>query len=889
MHNVDNVYVRFEVGGTITCGSTLNLGTNVTIDGNTAPSPKITISGCGMTILKSNVVLKGMRIRNSPGSTVQIGTGFDGSAPVSNVYFQQMSIDTCAPGFANFDVLSGSNNVTIAYSILSNCGRNSTIKYSNARQVAMHHNLFIGSAARNPLVSSCPTVGTDIGCVSNAATTTSLHMENNVVWGWGNGGQGTWLECGAMANVEDNFYKCNAGGTCDATSENAAIINKSAGKDEPVTCPAGTLTYATGNESADPGAVDPDTKGNDASENPRPVPDINQLQNACGGAVDVLANVGARPLDATDTAYVGSVSLAYCTPTPTPTSTTVPATPTPTPTATATPTNTFTPGPSPTPTPTTAPTATPTPALLPFVQPTLPAATVDTTMPTQAGATTTVAACGNIQSAINSAALGDTVVITSTLDCAVALTLPVKSGTGWVIIRTSNLAGLPPSGTRVSSAHYSAMPKLRMISTTPVITAAVGAHHYRLIGLEVTSNPNADTFNTISLGGGGVDPNTHPHHIILDRMYIHGMQIPPRLARRGVHLGGPHQAVIDSVVKDYWDTGSDAQGVWVNDSGGPIKVHNNFISATGENFMTGGVCSIDAATVPRDVTITKNFIYKPITWCPTCGSWDGVNRANKNSLEIKSGYRILIEGNVIVGNWWDAQTGWTVLFTPRGESGCPGAPVPHISDITDVTMRYNKIHDVQQGLNILAEDDTTPGSTINRAWVHNNLWYNMNLTALSKDGLQISGSPGGWPGNITIWHNTTIQNGTAVKWYGTPLPNNYVHSNNLNADPGYGYFGNNQGIGNTAMGFYCPGTQFLKNILYGPFPTAQGESPGQYSNYPQMIFPANQAAVGFVNPAAGNYELAPGSIYNNAGTDGLDIGADIPAINAATAGVEVQP
>src|SRR5205807_7173495 len=34
-----------------------------------------------------------------------------------------------------------------------------------------------------------------------------------------------------------------------------------------------------------------------------------------------------------------------------------------------------------------------------------------------------------------------------------------------------------------------------------------------------------------------------------------------------------------------------------------------------------------------------------------------------------------------------------------------------------------------------------------------------------------------------------------------------------------------------------------------------------------------------------DYHLVPGSLYKNAGTDGKDVGADIDAINAATANV----
>ncbi len=74
---------------------------------------------------------------------------------------------------------------------------------------------------------------------------------------------------------------------------------------------------------------------------------------------------------------------------------------------------------------------------------------------------------------------------------------------------------------------------------------------------------------------------------------------------------------------------------------------------------------------------------------------------------------------------------------------------------------------------------------------------------------------------------------------------------------------------------FFPGAVFRRNILAG----------GNASNYPvDNFFPASLAAVGFIDLAGGNYKLAATSAYKNAGTDGKDVGADIDAVNAATAG-----
>ena len=49
------------------------------------------------------------------------------------------------------------------------------------------------------------------------------------------------------------------------------------------------------------------------------------------------------------------------------------------------------------------------------------------------------------------------------------------------------------------------------------------------------------------------------------------------------------------------------------------------------------------------------------------------------------------------------------------------------------------------------------------------------------------------------------------------------------------------------------------------------------------FFPARLDAVGFVNRTGGDYHLSTTSLYKNAGTDGKDLGADIDALDAATA------
>ncbi len=62
------------------------------------------------------------------------------------------------------------------------------------------------------------------------------------------------------------------------------------------------------------------------------------------------------------------------------------------------------------------------------------------------------------------------------------------------------------------------------------------------------------------------------------------------------------------------------------------------------------------------------------------------------------------------------------------------------------------------------------------------------------------------------------------------------------------------------------------------------------ANWPKKnFFPRSAAAVGFANYNGGNggdYHLQASSPYKGKGTDGKDLGADVDAIDSATAGVE---
>src|SRR5439155_7019993 len=126
------------------------------------------------------------------------------------------------------------------------------------------------------------------------------------------------------------------------------------------------------------------------------------------------------------------------------------------------------------------------------------------------------------------------------------------------------------------------------------------------------------------------------------------------------------------------------------------------------------------------------------------------------------------------------------------------------------------------------------------------------------------------PRDLTVDHNTVIQTSSplytvtqiAGRWPGTGF--NLIHN-----------------IANSTGGNW---SAWLNTYFTGGFFGRDAMVGGAATNYPpDNFFPASLTQVGFVNLAAADYHLAPTSPYKNAGTDGKDLGADIDAVNSATA------
>ncbi len=484
---------------------------------------------------------------------------------------------------------------------------------------------------------------------------------------------------------------------------------------------------------------------------------------------------------------------------------------------------------------------------------------LDTTYSPPPGNTIVVNAGGNLQAALDNAVLGDTIVLQAGATFIGPFTLPKKTaGSGWIHIRSSNYASLPPAGSRVSAADAPNMPKLAATSSGSAIRTNAGAHHFRFVGIEFKPVAGNFVYSLVEIGAGETVASDLPHDITFDRCYVHAD--PAVGGRRGIAMNGKAVAVVDSHVSDFKEIGADTQALWTYNSPGPLKLVNNYLEASGENFMAGGADPRIPNLVPSDIEVRGNHFSKPLAWLSQ--PW-----SVKNLFELKNAQRVLIEGNIFENNWPQSQTGFAILFTPRNQDGTAPWSVTQ-----DITFRLNKVLNVGQGFNISGKDDIYASQPTRRVLIENNL---IEVTTLNGAQGRIYQTLLG-PTDVTIRHDTsliTTSGGTTAFHENSPRADGFDFRDNLLSSGTYGFIGTGTAAGYSTLDTHFVNYSFVKNAVIG----------GSGSYPPDTYFPANPAAVGFTNFAAGDYRLSSASPFKAAASDGKDLGADIVALDTATA------
>jgi hypothetical protein len=366
-----------------------------------------------------------------------------------------------------------------------------------------------------------------------------------------------------------------------------------------------------------------------------------------------------------------------------------------------------------------------------------------------------------------------------------------------------------------------------------------------------------------------------------------------------------YAAVVDSFMTDFHCVAktsacTDAQTIagGLGDSPmGPYKIVNNFLESSGETVIFGGGRS---TMTPTDIEIRRNHMFKPLTWMKGQTGFIGGTNGNpfivKNLFELKNAQRVLLEGNILENCWGGfTQVGFAILLTPKNPGGCS------VCQVTDVTIRYNSISHVGAGLQIVNGLSDSGAAPLDgeRYSIH-------DLVIDDIDGAKYNG-PGelaelavsaGAPllQNVTLDHITAFPSRMLFAigdMVATSKPMKNVAFTNSIVNAGiYPVWSTGGGPANCAF-HNIPATTFDTCFVNSSF-TANAiiAAPASYSAgaWPaKNFFPGSAGAVRFANYNGGNggdYRLQASSPYKTKGKDGKDLGADVDAIRAATAGAQ---
>lgn len=373
-----------------------------------------------------------------------------------------------------------------------------------------------------------------------------------------------------------------------------------------------------------------------------------------------------------------------------------------------------------------------------------------------------ISANDNFQAALNGATCGDNFLVDPSLIYTVAskMQLPTLScdSQHWITIQNSGLTVIDAT-TRI----HPGVPMPKIILSPGV--RIVGGAFVALIGFEITRLDGS------AFTGAFIAPGVGAHDLVFDRNYCHGT--PTSETVRCLDLSSvPNVAVINNYISDFHclSPGScgDAQAIaggFGTTQDGNYLIQNNYLEASGENVAFGGS---SATVVPTDITIRWNDFYKPMSWNPKDPSYAPVNGlpwTTKNLFELKTGRRVLLEGNRMQNTWGGfSQSGTAIVITPKNQGGqCT------VCAVEDITIRDNWISKTGTALALVYTSTATGAwaAAAGRWSVHDNLFDGLiyaNCYGCTSYAVGIYDgdvpSPGGVPlHDVTVDHNTFLAEG----------------------------------------------------------------------------------------------------------------------------------
>ena len=406
---------------------------------------------------------------------------------------------------------------------------------------------------------------------------------------------------------------------------------------------------------------------------------------------------------------------------------------------------------------------------------------------------------GDLQAAIDAARPGDTILLTAGATYIGNFVLPVKTGSEYITIMTVPAAGQPSANTRVLPSHAGLLARIRSSNSAAAVRTAPGAHHWRLQLLEFPS-----TFegygDILQIGDGSNEQSTIAqvaYAIELDRLFIHGDRAMGQ--KRGVALNAADVRIRNCYISDIKAVGIDAQAIGGWNGPGPFVIENNYLEASGENFLLGGADPGIPNLVSENVTFRHNYVSRPLSWRdpviaapanPAAAANAGgslgagqytyrvVARARTGGGSVvrssaTADIRVNLASTASVRVRWDAVPNaidyvvygrtagggsqyWTVTGTAFTDTGASGSGGTAPSTTGDRWLVKN-LFELKNARNVLVENNVFENN-----WAHGQVGYAILFTPRNQDGACT------WcvVENVTFRSNTVRNSGAGINILG---------------------------------------------------------------------------------------------------------------------------
>ncbi len=346
----------------------------------------------------------------------------------------------------------------------------------------------------------------------------------------------------------------------------------------------------------------------------------------------------------------------------------------------------------------------------------------------------------SLQAAIDRAQPGDRLLLAPGATYSGNFRLTNKgASTAYITIRSAAADTLLPlDGMRVLPSDAANLPVIKSPNTVAALTAAAGAHHWRLQLLEFQANDRGYG-DIVALGAGDTTQTSLaqvPHDLVLDRLYIHGDSVVGQ--KRGVSLHSGATWVLNCYIADMKGVGMDTQALGGYNGPGPYTIVNNYLEAAGENFLLGGASPKIPNVIASDIEFAGNYLYKRPEWrLPILAAPAGVRAAASGSGALPAGtysYRVVAARRTAQDAWAysDRSVEVTASVAAGGRIAIEWVPVPNATTYRVYRGAAPGAQDRYFEATAAAFADTgaTAGVADTGAWIKGTLWAVKNMLEL---------------------------------------------------------------------------------------------------------------------------------------------------------------